>query len=253
MGQDETGTLARLKTHRRELIDPAIADHKGRVVKTTGDGMLIEFPSVVEGVACALAIQRGMNECDTEIPTDLRIEFRIGINLGDVIVEEDDIYRDWVNIVARLEALAEPGGICISRVVRDQVRGKLDLALEDLGEQSLKNITRPVRAFRVHPDGAPTARHPDIGASRKAIDRGSAIRKHERRPGAGLFRRRDGRGHHYRSAHIKWLFVIAHNSTFVYKGKTIDVKHIGRELGVHYVRDGSVRKLGDRVHHRAAD
>jgi adenylate cyclase len=146
MGQDEAGTLARLKAHRRELVDRKIVEHKGRIVKTTGDGILIEFPSVVEAIACALAIQRGMSERNTQIPADQRIEFRIGINLGDVIVEEGDIHGDGVNVAARLEALAEPGGICVSRVVRDQVRDKLDLTLDDLGEQSLKNIVRPVRS-----------------------------------------------------------------------------------------------------------
>src|ERR1700686_2979225 len=148
MGLDEAGTLARLRTHRRELIDPKIAEHKGRIVKTTGDGILIEFPSVVEAVACALAIQRGMSERNAQIPADQRIELRIGINLGDVIVEEGDIHGDGVNVAARLEALAEPGGICVSRVVRDQVRDKLDFPFEDLGEQVVKNIARPIRVFR---------------------------------------------------------------------------------------------------------
>src|SRR5215469_16930270 len=151
MGQDEAGTLARLRALRRELVDPKIAEHKGRIVKTTGDGILIEFPSVVEAVACAVAIQRGISERNAEIPADQRIEFRIGINLGDVIVEDGDIYGDGVNIAARLEALAEPGGICVSRVVHDQVRDKLDLAFEDLGEQQVKNIARPVHVYRIGP------------------------------------------------------------------------------------------------------
>jgi adenylate cyclase len=159
MGQDEPGTLARLKAHRRELIDPEIAEHKGRVVKTTGDGILIEFPSVVEAVACAVAVQRGMRERNAAIAERGRIELRIGINLGDIIVEEGDIHGDGVNVAARLEALAEPGGICVSRVVRDHVRDKLDLALEDLGELSLKNIARPVRVFRVRPVGASAGVH----------------------------------------------------------------------------------------------
>jgi adenylate cyclase len=151
MGQDEAGTLARLKAHRREFVDAKIAEHKGRIVKTTGDGILIEFPSVVEAVACAVAIQRGIRERNAEIPADQRIEFRIGINLGDVIVEGGDIYGDGVNIAARLEALAEPGGICVSRVVHDQVRDKLDVAFEDLGEQQVKNIARPVHVYRIRP------------------------------------------------------------------------------------------------------
>jgi adenylate cyclase len=149
MGQDEAGTLARLKEHRRELIDPKIAEHKGRIVKTTGDGILIEFPSVVEAVACAVAVQRGMAERNASIPEDQRIVFRVGINLGDIIVEDADIHGDGVNIAARLEAISEPGGICISGTVRDHIGDRLDLAFDDLGEQALKNIARPVRAYRV--------------------------------------------------------------------------------------------------------
>jgi class 3 adenylate cyclase len=149
MEQDEAGTLARLKLLRRELIDVKIAKHHGRIVKTTGDGLLIEFPSVVEAVACAVAVQREIEERDAAIPADRVIKLRIGINLGDVIVEGDDIFGDGVNIAARLEALAEPGGICVSRVVHDQVRDKLDLAFEDMGEQQVKNIARPVQVYRV--------------------------------------------------------------------------------------------------------
>src|SRR5438067_8593418 len=149
MGQDEVGTLDRLRAHRRELIDPKIGEHKGRIVKTTGDGLLLEFPSVVEAVACAVAVQRGMAERNVSIPEDQRIVFRIGINLGDVIVDEGDIHGDGVNVAARLEALAEPGGICVSGTVRDHIGDRLDLTFDDLGDQSLKNIARPVRVFRV--------------------------------------------------------------------------------------------------------
>ena len=144
MGQDEAGTLARLRTHRRELIDPKIAEHKGRIVKTTGDGILIEFPSVVEAVACAVAVQRGMAERNAGTPEDQRIVFRVGVNLGDVIVEDGDIHGDGVNVAARLEALAEPGGVCVSGTVRDHIGDRLDLAFKDMGDQSLKNIARPV-------------------------------------------------------------------------------------------------------------
>jgi adenylate cyclase len=151
MGEDEAGTLARLRTHRRELIDPKIAEHKGRIVKTTGDGLLVEFPSVVEAVACAVEIQRGMAERNAPIPNDERIDFRVGINLGDVIAEDNDIHGDGVNIAARLEALAEPGGVCVSGVVHDQVQGRLECGFEDTGDQSLKNIARPVRVYRVQP------------------------------------------------------------------------------------------------------
>src|SRR5271169_1896098 len=147
MGADEEGTLRRLKAHRRRLIDPKIAEHHGRIVKTTGDGVLVEFPSVVDAVRCAVEIQRGMVDRDAEIPEDKRITFRIGINLGDIIIDDDDIFGDGVNIAARLEALAEPGGICISRVVRDQIRDKLPYPFEDMGERNVKNMARPVRAF----------------------------------------------------------------------------------------------------------
>src|SRR6266478_1727664 len=147
MGADEEGTLDRLKAHCRELVDPKIKEHRGRIVKTTGDGMLVEFPSVVDAVRCAVEMQRGMVDRNAEIPEDQRITFRIGVNLGDIIVDGDDIYGDGVNIAARLEALAEPGGICIARVVRDQIRDKLPYPFEDMGEQSVKNIARPVRAY----------------------------------------------------------------------------------------------------------
>ena len=140
MGADEEGTLARLKTHRRELIDPKIAEHRGRIVKTTGDGMLVEFASVVDAVRCATEVQREMAEWNTDVPSDRRIEFRMGINLGDIMKDGLDIYGDGVNVAARLEALAEPGGICVSRVVRDQVRDKLTFSFEDMGEQQVKNI-----------------------------------------------------------------------------------------------------------------
>src|SRR5882762_8910420 len=147
MGEDEEGTHAALTALRRELSDPKIGEHRGRIVKTTGDGLLVEFPSVVDAVRCAVALQRDMALRNDGVPNERRIEFRIGINLGDIIIDEHDIYGDGVNVAARLEALAEPGGICVSRVVRDQVRDKLDLAFEDLGEQALKNIARPVRVF----------------------------------------------------------------------------------------------------------
>src|SRR5215467_5401325 len=147
MGEDEEGTHQRLKEHLAELVDPKIAEHRGRVVKNTGDGLLAEFASVVDAVRCAVEVQRGMAERNADTPPEKRIEFRAGINLGDVIAEGEDIFGDGVNVAARLEALAEPGGICVSRVVRDQVRDKLDCIFHDLGEQSVKNIARPVRAY----------------------------------------------------------------------------------------------------------
>ena len=149
MGVDEEGTLHRLKAHRKELVDPKITEHRGHIVKTTGDGMLVEFVSVVDAVRCAVDIQRGMAERNVEVPADMRIEFRVGINVGDIISDDNDIYGDGVNVAARLEALAEPGGIMVSGVVHDQVRDKLSFGFEDLGEQSVKNIARPIGVHRV--------------------------------------------------------------------------------------------------------
>jgi adenylate cyclase len=151
MGADEEGTLERLKALRRELVDPEIAEHRGRIVKTTGDGGLVEFASVVDAVRCAVGVQQAIPQRNTSVEADSRIELRIGINLGDVIVDQDDIYGDGVNIAARLEALAEPGGICISRMVREQIRGKLPYSFEGMGEQQVKNIARPVRAYAMSP------------------------------------------------------------------------------------------------------
>jgi class 3 adenylate cyclase len=152
MGMDEEGTLARLKAYRRELIDPKIAEHHGRMVSLTGDGALVEFPSVVGAVRCAVDIQRGMAERNAESPKEKRLEFRIGINIGDIISDGDDIYGDAVNVAARLESLSAPGELCVSRKVRDEVRDKLDLTFEDMGEQAVKNISRPVRVYRLRAD-----------------------------------------------------------------------------------------------------
>jgi adenylate cyclase len=168
MGQDEAGTLARLRVHRRELIDDKIAEHKGRIVKTTGDGLLVEFPSVVEAVACALKVQRGMSERNAATPADQRVEFRIGVHQGDIIVEDGDIFGDGVNVAARLEGVAEPGGICVSARVQEDAAGKLDLRFDDLGEQSLKNIARPIRVYRVQLAAA-AAEQPAAAAGAGAI------------------------------------------------------------------------------------
>ena len=208
MERDEAGTLARLRALRRDLIDPKIAEHKGRIVKTTGDGILIEFPSVVEAVACAVAVQREMAVSNDATAEDERIRFRIGINSGDVIVEDSDIHGDGVNIAARLEGIAEPGGVCISAIVHDQVQGRLECAFEDIGEQSLKNLARPVRVYRVAPKspladrplpsartggrGRGIGRRLGVAAARQAVDRGAAVPEHVRRPRAGIFRRRHG-------------------------------------------------------------
>src|SRR6516162_6940869 len=161
MGADEEGTHARLQAHLRELVDPKIEEHRGRIVKNTGDGFLAEFPSVVDAVRCAVEVQRGMGDREPDVPEDRQIRFRIGVNLGDVIVEEHDIFGDGVNVAARLEGLAQPGGICVSRMVRDNVRDKLDFAFEDMGEQSVKNIARPVRVYALRPEAV--AQLPRVG------------------------------------------------------------------------------------------
>jgi adenylate cyclase len=199
MGADEEGTLARLKAHRRELIDPKIAEHRGRIVKTTGDGMLVEFASPVEAVRCAGEIQKAMREREGSLPEDQRIEIRIGINLGDVIIDDDDVYGDGVNIAARLEALADPGSVVISSAVFEQVRDRVPDSFEDLGDQQVKNIARPVRVYRLAATDVSITRG-DVSAapSRQTLAGGPAVRQYERRPGAGIFRRRHGRGHHDR-------------------------------------------------------
>ncbi len=187
IGEDEEGTLARLKLHRRELIDAKIAEHSGRIVKTSGDGMLIEFPSIVDGVRCALAVQRDMAERNASVPQDKRIEFRIGMHVGDIVIEDDDIFGDGVNIAARLEGIADPGAVCISDDAYRQVRDKLDVAFEDMGERQLKNIARPVRVYGVRFGGAPVAAAGEFSsAPRQAIDRRAAVRQHVGRGGTGL-------------------------------------------------------------------
>jgi class 3 adenylate cyclase len=204
MGVDEEGTHERLKAHLAELVNPKIAERRGRIVKNTGDGFLAEFASVVDAVRCAAEVQRGMAVRNADAPAEERIEFRIGINLGDVIVEEHDIFGDGVNVAARLEAQAEPGGICVSRVVRDQVRDRLDYAFADLGEQSVKNIARPVRVYALCPEGTAGVRTPSVsstvsGSPPVAAPRLSivvlSLYKSQRRPGAAVFRGR----HHRRS------------------------------------------------------
>ena len=250
MGADEEGTHERLKAHRQALIDPKISEYHGRIVKTTGDGMLVEFASVVDAVRCAVEIQRGMAEREPEVQEEQWIEFRIGINLGDVIVEEHDIFGDGVNVAARLEALAEPGGICISRMVRDNVRDKLNYAFEDLGEQQVKNITRPVRVYRVGSSSA--AKQPKSPAAALPLADKPSIAvlpfaNMSSDPEQDYFA--DGMVEEIITAlsRIRWLFVIARNSSFTYKGQSVDVKQVGRELGVHYVLQGSVRKSSNRV------
>jgi adenylate cyclase len=255
MGADEEGTLARLKAVRREIADPKIKEHHGRIVKTTGDGLLLEFASVVDAVRCAVEVQREMAERNADVPLDRRIELRMGINVGDIIKDGRDIYGDGVNVAARLEALAEPGGICVSRVVRDQVRDKLDFSFEDLGEQHVKNIARPVRVHRIVLGNRLGAAQPTTASSVEPAlalpDKPSLavlpFQNMSGDPEQEYFT--DGMVEEIITAlsRIKWLFVIARNSSFTYKGQAIDVKLVGRELGVRYVLEGSVRKAGKQV------
>ena len=306
MGADEEGTLERLKAHRSGLVDPKIKEHRGRIVKTTGDGMLVEFPSVVDAVRCAAEVQRAMIERNAETPENERITFRIGVNLGDVIIDGDDIFGDGVNIAARLEALAEPGGICISRVVRDQIRDKLPYPFEDMGEQSIKNIARPVRTYGISAAtvattplvGAP----PQLGPARRSIIHRRAVIPASlvtvigigivawwawphagsspvsvQVPGSsqssptvtGTVAKpvprlsivvlpftnlsNDPEQEYFVDAitddlttdlsRIVNSFVISRTTAFTYRGKSVDVRQIGHDLGVRYVLEGGVRRL----------
>ena len=247
MGADEEGTLARLKAHRKELIDPKIAEHRGRIVKTTGDGILIEFPSVVEAVGCAVEAQQGMVERNADMPEDKRITFRVGINLGDIIVDGDDIYGDGVNIAARLEAMAEPGMVCLSAAAWEHARGKVPFGADDLGEHQLKNIERSVRVFRIASGTSATPTRKPLPLPDKPSIAVLPFQNMSGDPDQEYFA--DGIVEEITTAlaRLPWLFVIARNSSFTYKGKTINVRHVGTELGVRYVMEGSVRKAGDRV------
>jgi adenylate cyclase len=247
MGADDEGTLARLKAHRKELIDPKIAEHRGRVVKTTGDGILIEFPSVVDAVRCAVEVQQGMQRRNVEIPDEKQINFRVGINVGDIITDHEDIHGDGVNIAARLESIAEPGGICVSGRVHEDVRGKVDITFDDLGDQQLKNIAWPVRVFRARFDGAATVTRPALALPDKPSIAVLPFQNMSGDPEQEYFA--DGIAEDIITAlsRLRWLFVIARNSTFTYKGRSIDMKQIGRDLGVRYVLEGSVRKAANRV------
>ena len=248
MGLDEVGTARTLREHRK-VTDALVAKHGGRLVKTTGDGVLLEFPSVVDAVECAVAVQAVMAERNQGVPEDRRMLYRIGINLGDVLIEGDDILGDGVNVAARLEGTAEPGGICISSSAHDQVQGKVEVEFTDLGEQSLKNIARPIRAFAVRGKGeAPT---PSKRTSLPLPDKPSIavlpFQNMSGDPDQELFA--DGMVEDIITAlsRIKSLFVIARNSSFTYKGKLVDIKQVGRELGVRYVLEGSVRRAGNML------
>src|SRR6516165_6725071 len=250
MEADEEGTLAALRAIRRELGDPKIAEHRGRIVKTIGDGLLAEFTSVVDAVRCAVELQREMIARNTAAPAERRIEFRMGINVGDIIIEDGDIFGDGVNIAARLEALAEPGGICLSAAAHEQVRDRLDLAFNDLGEQQVKNIRRPVRTYAVALGASSRAALPVVAPLPLPDKPSLVVLPFQNLTGdAEQEYFVDGMVEEITTAiaRLPWLFVIARNSAFTYKGKPVDVKQVAQELGVRYSLEGSVRKAGNRV------
>jgi len=247
MGINEEGTLAALKTHQRELIDPKIAEHRGRIVKTTGDGALVEFASAVDAVRCAVEIQCAMSERSAAIPEDRRIDFRIGINVGDIIIDEGDVYGDGVNIAARLEGIADRGGICISDDTFRQVRDKIDVGFDDAGERQLKNIERPVRVYRVQ-----------LGKTVQRVERAPASTK---RPSIAVLPFQNMSGDPEQEyfadgmvdeiitglSRIKWLSVVSRNSSYLFKNRPATMKDVAATLGVRYVLEGGVRKSGNRV------
>jgi adenylate cyclase len=252
MGADEAGTLAALDALRTDLLDPKIGEHQGRIVKLTGDGMLVEFPSVVNAVACAAEMQRGVRDRNKDVPQDRRIEFRIGVNVGDVIVQGNDIFGDGVNVASRLESIATPGGITISGPVRDHVGNRLELTFEDMGEQTLKNIERPIRVYRVSVDGPDT---------QDAMDEQPTRQQRLEKPSIAVLPFNNMSGdpeQEYFSdgitediitdlSNVSGLFVVARNTAFTYKGKPVKVQQVAQELGVRFILEGSVRKAGSRV------
>src|SRR6516165_2380310 len=242
MGEDEEGTLAALRAVRRELGDPKIADHRGRIVKTTGDGLLAEFASVGDAVRCAVEVQREMIARNAAVPAGGRIEFRMGVKVGDINIEDGDIFGDGVNIAARLEALAEPGGICLSAAAHEQVRDRLDIVFDDLGEQQVKNITRPVRTYAIAFGASSRPALPVRAPLPLPVKPSLAVLPFENMTGdAEQEYFVDGMVEEITTAiaRLPWLFVIARNSAFTYKGKAVDVKQVARELGVRYVLEGS--------------
>jgi adenylate cyclase len=256
MGEDETGTLERLKSLRKELVQPKITERKGRIVKLMGDGLLAEFPSVVEAVQCAVDIHKSMIGRETDLLGEQRIRLRIGVNLGDIIVEGSDIYGDGVNVAARLEGLADPGGICVSGTVFDHVRGKVGLDFGDLGEQQVKNIDQPVQVYRIALES-----EADASEAAGTSTAGAAVLELPDKPSIAVLpftnMSDDPEQEHFADgvsediitalSKIPKLFVVARNSTFTYKGRAVDVKQVGREQGVRYVLEGSVRRGGDRL------
>ncbi len=249
MGEDEQGTLVRLKALRAELIEPSREIHNGRVFKTTGDGILIEFPSAVDAVEYVVLVQREMARRNAEMPEDRRIEFRIGINLGDVIVDEGDVFGDGVNVAARLEGLADAGGICVSGAVYDQVTGKTGYAFDDMGAQSVKNIAKPVQVYRLVLDDPEEEVGTGEASSATVLSRPALAVL----PFANLGG--DPEQEYFADgltediitslASFPNLFVIARNSTSKFKGKAVDIRDVAQDLGVRYVLEGSVRRAGN--------
>jgi adenylate cyclase len=252
MEVDEAGTLARLRAHRLELIDPVIEKNRGRIIKTTGDGMLVEFQSVTAAVECAAEMQRRMARRNADVPAARMIQLRIGINLGDVIVDRSDIFGDGVNVAARLEALAEPGGICVSAAVRDQIGDRLEVGFEDLGEQTVKNIHRPIRVYKVV-----AAQRPPVAAEQPATETGAAARKPSIAVLPFVNMSGDAEQEFFADgltediitelSRFRDVLVISRNAVFVHKGKPVKAREVAREFGVEYVVEGSVRKAMDRV------
>jgi adenylate cyclase len=256
MGRDEERTLAELKVLRKTLLDPSIASHRGRIVKTTGDGLLIEFASAVDAIRCAVEVQRAMVEHNVDVPPELKIEFRIGIHIGDIIIEDDDIFGDGVNIAARLEGIAQPGGVCISDDAHRQIRAKVEIALEDMGMQTLKNIADPMHVWHVKPtkDAAPPSRSgsPQVLPQKLALpDKPSIVVLpfDNMSSEEGQDYLADGIVESITAALscIRSFFVIARSSAFTYKGRATDAREVGKELGVAYLLEGSVQKVDNRL------
>ncbi|MGH6642588.1 MAG: adenylate/guanylate cyclase domain-containing protein [Bradyrhizobium sp.] len=254
MGRDEERTLAQLKSFRKTLVDPGIAAHRGRIVKTTGDGMLVEFASAVDAARCAVEVQRGMALQNTDVPQELRIEFRIGIHVGDIIIDDNDIFGDGVNIAARLEGIAAPGGVCISDDAHRQIRGKVDIAFDDLGEQNLKNIVEPMRAWHLRLTGeaasairATATRVQNLTLPDKPSIVVLPFDNMSAEPGQDYLA--DGIVEAITAALscIRSFFVIARTSAFTYKGRATNARDVGKELGVAYLLEGSVQKAGNRL------
>ncbi len=247
MGLDEEGTHRDLKAHCRELIEPKIQQHRGRIIKTTGDGLLAEFMSVIDAVRCSAEIQQEMIVRNAKTPDDRRIEFRIGVHQGDIIIDSGDIFGDGVNIAARLEGISDPGGVCVSARVQEDVQGKLDLALNDIGEQQLKNIERPVRVYRLLLENKPTRSRPALVLPDRPSIAVLPFQNMSGDPEQDYFA--DGIVEEIITAlsRFRQLFVIARNSSFIYKGRAVDIKQVGHELGVRYVLEGSVRRVANHV------